>query len=310
MVNKKAQMINIPISEEDLEDSSMGDLMEGLTKVPMPGDSFIIEDDEGYDNLEDFEDSDSANVNIDTDEVTFNINVIPGAPEDVVLDDDDDDDGEEAGVEEEIIEEINSWDWEKSHGTGKFLKWLKSMIEGIPSHSGSDTTGVERAIAYFEKLNVEISKAMRRDFKREIDASKAEEARSMIEDGLKRLNERLEKLRTKKFKKAKKKADQEHDGLVKNAETSFTGRIQVNVPYFISFIARACIETSVQAGKDMAETFTKLGTEYKLDKREKVQVIQLIKDMGYPIVMDRLRINEGKLDLTDTDGEFLSQYPA
>ncbi len=297
MTNKKAQVVSIPIP--------VG---------PKPGDSFIVEDDDQFDKsiLDLIEkDDEPTNVDVKTDEVVFNINLIPGAPEDIVLDDDNDEESEiSKEQQEEIIEEINSWDWEKSHGTSKFLTWLKGMIEGVPSHSGSDTTGVERAIAYFEKLNVEISRAMRKDFKREIDASKAEEARSMIEDGLKRLSDRLERLRQKKFNKNRKKADQEQDGLVKTAETSFTGRIQVNVPYFISFLARTCVDASIQGGKDMRDTFVKLASEYKLDKREKVQVIQLIKDMGYPLVMDRIRINEGKLDMAEKGGEFLAQYPS
>lgn len=300
MTSKKAQVVSIPIPVGP--------------NAPKPGDSFIIEDDEQFDkdilDLIKQDDESTADVDIKTDEVVFNINVIPGAPEDVVLDDNDEEQEVSKEQQEEIIEEINSWDWEKSHGTSKFLNWLKGMIEGIPSHSGSDTTGVERAIAYFERLNAEISRAMRKDFKREIDASKAEEARSMIEDGLKRLSDRLERLRQKKFNKSRKKADQEQEGLVKTAETSFTGRIQVNVPYFISFIARTCVDASIQGGKDMRDTFVKLASEYKLDKREKVQVIQLIKDMGYPLVMDRIRINEGKLDMAEKGGEFLAQYPS
>jgi hypothetical protein len=60
----------------------------------------------------------------------------------------------------------------------------------------------------------------------------------------------------------------------------------------------------------MKDTFVKLAKEYKLDRREKVQVIQLIKDMGYPLVLDRLRVFEGKLEMNNPEGEFTSQFYA
>jgi hypothetical protein len=90
-------------------------------------------------------------------------------------------------------EDIDDWNWEKG-GTAKFLDWLQTRFKSIPQHSGSDTTGIERAISYFERLNVEISRAMKKDYKREIDAAKAEEARAEIMKGLERLLDRLEKL--------------------------------------------------------------------------------------------------------------------
>jgi len=307
MVKKQSQLISMPISSFDSK--------------PSPGDSFvmdflnnqnvIIEDDEDTDeSVFEYED-DEDNKTKEPKEVVFVLKgKIPGAPEDIEDDEPDDDlDKKEEIVE--VQEEIDSWNWEKSCGLKKFLNWVKDMIDGVPAHSGSDTTGLERAIAYFERLNAEISRAMRKDFKREIDAAKAEEARSTIEDGIKRLVERLEKLRAKKFNKSKKKADNTNDNLVKTADTSFTGKMQVQVPYFISFLARTCVDSTVSSGKDMTETFVTLAKDYKLDDREKVQVIQLIKDMGFPIYMNRLKIKDGKLDMSDhEDNAFLAQYPA
>jgi len=299
MANKKTaqEVVHIPISE-----------VSGGFTPPAPGEAITLDLDG------DGESGNLPGVSLNSDEdgeITFSINAIPGAPEDIVLDDDEPEAEMEAAPEEEVSDgPIDVWNWEKSHGVKNFIKWLQQMVQGVPKHSGSDTTGVERAIAYFDRVNSEISKAMRRDFNREIDAAKAEEARSTIESGVERLIDRLEKLRVKKFKKGKKKADFTHDGIIKNAETSFTGSITVNVPYFISFISRVCIESTVQGGKDMHEIFVKLASEYKLDKREKVQVIQLIKDMGYPLVLDRVRLNEGTLEMKDLDGEFMAQYQA
>ena len=45
-----------------------------------------------------------------------------------------------------------------------------------------DSTGLEKAISYFEALDREITKAMRTDFKNEIDSAKAERAREQSDD--------------------------------------------------------------------------------------------------------------------------------
>ena len=302
MVNKKiGQVVSIPV--------------ENASKTPEPGEVVVLDEDmfgpEGaLSGLSGSIESTDKEVNINienVDEITFQLGPVPGAPEEVILEDEDEDDDEvsEEIQEAEDDEPVDDWGWEKSHGTKDFLQWLQKMISGVPAHSGRDTTGIERAFSYFKKLDSEISRAMSRDFKREIDAAKAEEARKVINDGMDRLVTRLDKLR-KKYKK--KTAEDVSGTLVKRAETSFTGGMTVNVPYFISFIARACVNATVSSGKDMGETFDTLNKEYKLDKREKAQVIQLVRDMGYPLYVDRLRMKDGKLEFDDDEAEHLSQY--
>jgi uncharacterized protein YktB (UPF0637 family) len=93
------------------------------------------------------------------------------------------------------------------------------MFSSVPSHSGYDSTGLEKAISYFEALDREITKAMRTDFKNEIDSAKAERAREQIEEGLERLVKRLEGVKKTKFKKGKKsKSWVVETGLVKEAQ--------------------------------------------------------------------------------------------
>ena len=49
--------------------------------------------------------------------------------------------------------------------------------------------------------------------------------------------------------------------------------------------------------------------EYKLDNREKLQVVQLIQDMGYPFILDRACLNKPELKPSENiDGEFSLQY--
>ena len=243
--------------------------------------------------------------NEDNDEVVFTIGLVPGAPDDAVLNEEDEENNVVQLEEPQEEEEIDEWNWEKSHGVGKFLHWLKSMIDNVPSHDGKSIGGVKRAIAYFERLKKEIDRAMSQDFKRQIDSAKAEEGRDLILEGLNKLTKRLKKLQEKK----EKNADTEHT-LIKEADTTTTGDMKIVVPYFISIIARTCINSVVSGGKDMKDIFETLDKEYKLDKREKLQVIDFIRRMGYPLVLDKVRMLDGKLDITDGQGEWIINYQA
>lgn len=235
-------------------------------------------------------------------EYVFKLQEVPGAESET---DDEDEPVEEEKVVTETQKEIDDWNWEH-HGVGKFLDWLEQRFKSIPAHSGKDTTGIERALAYFKRLDGEISRAMSKDYKREIDAAKAEEARSEIVNGMERLLDRLEKLNSKKFKKSKKKAELETE-LVKKASPVNGGQV-TSVPYLISNIARACINAAIKSGKDIEDIFSKLAKEYSLDKREKFQVAMLIRDMGFPMLVDRVNYGE---DIVPTTGpsEFITNYP-
>lgn len=221
----------------------------------------------------------------DDDQISFSLDDIPGAPDaqEIVIQEPD-----EAEVVEVDIDgdgEPDVWKWE--HKT--FLNWIKNMFDNVPKHSGHDTTGLEKAIAYFEALNKEITKAMRTDYKNEIDAAQAERAREQIEDGIARLLDRLEKVNSTKYKKTKKKkAGLEYEGMVKEAQkaTHING-IVITVPLLISRIARVCINSMVSAGKDIEDTFEKQSKLYNLDKRERAEVAQLLADMNYPMIQDR-----------------------
>ena len=236
-------------------------------------------------------------------EISFKLDLVPGADNETieVLED------EPVEIKEEPLPK-DAWDYE-ALGSAKFLEWVQDRFKNIPKHSGQDLAGCLRAVSYCERLISEVKKAVRRDFNREIDASKADEALSELYSAIERLEDRAKKLESKKFKVKQKKGEFNTE-LVKTADTTTTGQIIVTVPYLISNVARACIDATVSGGRDMEECFEKLASEYKLDKREKSQVAQLIKDMGYPLLLDRL--NPFK-PLTPSDNEvkeYNTQYYA
>lgn len=203
------------------------------------------------------------------------------------------------------------WDWE-SKGASGFVTWVKERLDGVPRHSGMDTAGLERAISYLERLDSEISKAMRLDLDGDLDADKIEEVRSKIDDGLSRLQDRLEKVKkTKKsYKKKKADLDIESSVFIKEAQkvTGVQG-VYVTVPLLISRIARVCINGMVSGGHDIEDLYHRQVKFYKLNDREQAEVMQLLADMGYALRQDRGFMPEDALEVSDSDGmDWASSY--
>lgn len=244
----------------------------------------------------------------DFEEIVFLLPKIPGADDDgdIIIDE-----PAEIEVADETIEveDKDPWDW-SSRGLSGFLGWVQEMLANVPRHSGRDTTGIERVISYFEAINKEITKAMRQDFRNEIDSAKAEEARSEIENGLERLLDRLEQLRSTKYKR-KKKSWVADSGIVKEAQkATHVGGIVVTVPLLISRIARTCINGMVSAGHDIEDMLTKLSKKYDLTNREQAEVMQLLADMGYPVRRDRGFDLDEEISTTSSDNyDWAANFP-
>jgi hypothetical protein len=198
------------------------------------------------------------------------------------------------------------WDW-STHGPHGFVAWVKERLAAVPKHSGYDSAGLERAMAYMEKLDSGISKAMRMDLDEELDANKVEKVRAELDDGLSRLQARLDKVKeSKKSSRKKKKASAEYlidsDGFIKEAQkiTGVQG-VYVTVPLLISRIARVCVNGTVSAGHDIEDLYNRQVKKFKLNDREQAEVQQLLFDMGYPIRQDRGFMPDEDLEVSDSD---------
>jgi len=254
------------------------------------------------------EDGDEDEVHMDG--FAFLLPSVPGgdSQDDIEEEDENDLDVEE---EEDIrVEEVDPWNWQDL-GLSKFLSWLNVKLKSVPTHSGSDTTGLERAVAYLESLDRIISQAVRKDIKNELDIGKIENAREEIRKGVARLEDRLEKVNVNRYKKKKKKADEDQDGIVKEAQKiAGINGIVVTVPILISHCARVCINSSISHGRDIEETFKKLGDRFKLSMREKTELRQVISDMGY-YVRDVAADFDKDFDPTSEDNlNMQANYPA
>ena len=204
------------------------------------------------------------------------------------------------------------WDW-ASKGPHGFVAWVKEKIESVPKHSGYDSAGLERAMAYMDKLDSEISKAMRMDLDGELDANKVEEVRAKLDDGIARLQSRLDKVRESKKSSRKKKKSAEiqpAEGLVKEAQKilGVTG-VYIMAPLLISGIARICINGTVSAGHDIADLYQRQVAQWKLTDREQFELKQLLFDMGFPMPYDRSIIANEDFDPASEDNyELMPNY--
>ena len=197
----------------------------------------------------------------------------------------------------------DKWNWSQRGPTG-FVAWIKERIDTVPKHSGADTAGIERATAYMEKLDGEISKAMRMDLDEELDANQIEKVRAQIDDGINRLHDRLDKIRKVKRPGRRKKAEYEvdSDGFIKEAQkiTGIQG-IVVTVPLLISSLARTMMNGMVSAGHDLESEYTKLVKKWKLSDREQLELRQHLFDMGLPMRIDMGMNPDEDIDVSDSD---------
>jgi len=241
------------------------------------------------------------------DEIVFILPTVPGALDDsdIIVDEPSEIEVQDEEPKDVVVEDSgpkDPWDWQ-SGGLEHFTQWLHDKMHNLPSHSGKDEAGIERICAIFEALLKETSKAMRQDFNSVLDASKVESARDELHRGLDRLHDRLEKIQRTKSPKKKKKADESEDGIVKQSSMKING-ISIVVPLFVSAIVRVLINGYISAGRDMFSGFELLNKKYKFSESQKLEIITLLEDSGYPLPnLDRGRIDEDMDFTSETNPE-------
>ena len=167
----------------------------------------------------------------------------------------------ELEVEEDsndIIIESDPW---KTPTPQDAISWIKTKIDNIPKHSGKDILGCERAIAYLNRCIDIVRIVAKNDINGAIDMNVLENARNTMLDGVESLKKRLQVLENAKMPKKpgkKKKASENTDGFVKEARMP---ALTVQVPLFISKIARIIINGSVSAGHNSEDIFSKMVKE-------------------------------------------------
>ncbi len=213
-------------------------------------------------------------------------NFIPGS--DAVEDDFADDSDEE-----------DEGDYLTTGNIKKFMEYITDMYPAkIPRHDGKTTLGCERAKSFLERMDKEISSAIRKDHDGVLEISKLEELRQKIIGDVAKLASHIKLL---KSNENKKKASVDANGIPAwtdsaGVEHSYSdmrktaatpNKMVIAVPPFERAIAGIMINAHVSAGHNMEDVYDYLANKYAITAREELSIMQVCMDSGFHIFKDR-----------------------
>jgi hypothetical protein len=209
-------------------------------------------------------------------------------------------------------------DYKNDGDLSKFLEYIHDQYpSNIPGHDGRTTVGCERAISFLERLNSQISKAIKEDVDGVLDLTELEGARAGIMSDVISLKQHLGNLK-KKLKEMGKSASSNSDtppwtnsegkkidvmSDIKK-EAAMPNNMVIAITPFERAISGIMVNAHVSAGMPMEDVFESLKKKYKLTDREELSIMQICMDNGFPIFKDRGSI--GSRDSLDLD--FMKNY--
>lgn len=269
----------IPMPEPEVEELSMGEVAEELSKELefAEGLDEELSDEIGSDSVEVITFSEEGEGAEEEENKSMDSLAIPGS--DFVQ------------YEEPEPEPEPEKNWADDRDVSKFMEYIvASYPDGIPRHDGYSMTGCERAYNYLNRLNKEISEAIRMDNDDNLEPEVLEDVRVKIMRDMIMLKDRLSQLR-KEVKDKNKKASEEPDDLVKEATTP---KIQLVATPFERAIAGIIINSVISAGHPFEDVYEFLKDKYDLSERDELSILQLVMDSGHHIFKDRGMIGEDK----------------
>jgi hypothetical protein len=211
--------------------------------------------------------------------------------------------------ETEDGEEEVETDYANDGDLSKFMDYVYQVYPAnIPQHDGDSMSGCERAVSFLDKLNSEMSRAVRDDSDSSIDLSMLEDVRLNVMKDIMVLKNHLGKLK-KKFKDSHKK-NATQDATIKEAgrgktptwlsrsgeeieyteltkEASTPNNMVIAITAFERAISGIMINAHVSAGNDMEEVYEFLNKKYDITPREELSIMQVVADSGHHIFKDR-----------------------
>ncbi len=208
--------------------------------------------------------------------------------------------GSNSSIIDDSADEDNAdTDYVNDGDLSKFLGYITGEYPAkIPQHDGRSMSGCERAVSFLERLNNEISRAIREDSDSKLtdDIDDIEKVRRNIMTDILVLKDHLSKLKKElKESHSKKAAPLWIDGSGKSVDihgrsykkASVPNNIVISVTPFERAITGMMINATVSAGYDMEEVYEFLKDKYKLSDREELSVMQILADSGYHMFKDR-----------------------
>jgi len=196
-------------------------------------------------------------------------------------------------------EEVET-DYANDGDLSKFMDYVQEQYPGnIPQHDGRTTVGCERATSFLDRLNSEISKAIREDHDNVLDVQALESVRVNIMRDILLLKSHLGKLKKRLKDEHGKQAEAskvpswvspagdavEFEDLKKEASTP--RNIVIAVSPFERAISGIMINAHVSGGHPIEEVYDFLSNKYSIDDREELAIMQLCMDSGFHIFKDR-----------------------
>jgi len=217
------------------------------------------------------------------------------------------------GEEEEV-----ETDYANDKDLSKFMEYITGQYPAsIPPHDGRTTVGCERAISFLERLNSDISRAIKDDVDGILDLAELESVRANIMHDVIKLKQHLGNLK-KKLKEVNAKTNESEIPLWKNSQgklvdplkmeksASVPNNLVIAVTPFERAITGIMINSHVSAGRAMADTFEALKKKYDISEREELAIMQICMDSGFPIFKDRG--TAGSEDDEGTALDFVKNY--
>lgn len=309
------------VFEEDLEDDSQGDLPADTATIGeyfeelSDGDGGISEISENLEDIEEYAEEIEETIKEKGLEEEPLASLIPGSgssQKDLLGGDDDE----------------KETDYANDGDLAKFMDHVKELYpQKIPQHDGRSTVGCERAISFLDRLNTDISRAIRDDHENLLDINELEGVRVSIMRDVLVLKEHLGNLKKqikdshgKKASKAIAPDWKSPSGKVvtyeqmKNAEkikkeAATPRNIVIAVSPFERAISGMMINAHVSAGHPMEEVYASLKKKYDLTDREELSIMQLCMDSGFHIFKDRGSFSpEGESDDNKRGVDFARNY--
>jgi hypothetical protein len=222
-------------------------------------------------------------------------------------------------------------DYANDRDLSKFMGHVSDLYPSqIPQHDGTSTVGCERAISFLDRLNGDISKAIREDQENVLDIAKLEDVRVnimrdvlVLKDHLSKLKKQIKDSHGQKSSTAaapsvpnwKNASGQEvpFDKLKETGELEKKAATPRNLVIAVSPFERAIsgmmINAHISAGHPMEEVYGSLKKKYGLTDREELSIMQLCMDSGFPIFKDRGSYSEEASDDEEKRGiDFVRNY--
>jgi len=160
----------------------------------------------------------------------------------------------------------------------EFLVYLRGWAKRVPPFKRENGPSMERAIGYYNKVLREVSNVLRSDAEDvNLTLDELQEIQDIRNEILKQI-ERIDEIKNKLDVALRR--GEEKGKMVKEATTPVITTVKTP---FIFDLARDIVNARVSSGRNMEELFKRASDEFKLNQREKVELVWTLKDMGWPL---------------------------